>query len=55
MAAYVISEVEALDADSFEKYRNLAKPSIEKHGGATWCEPRFPKRQKEIGRRSDGS
>jgi uncharacterized protein (DUF1330 family) len=33
MAAHVISEVEALDADSFEKYRNLAKPSIERHGG----------------------
>jgi uncharacterized protein (DUF1330 family) len=33
MAAYVISEVEALDEDSFEKYRNLAKASIEKHGG----------------------
>jgi uncharacterized protein (DUF1330 family) len=33
MAAYVISEVEPLDEDSFEKYRNLAKTSIEKHGG----------------------
>jgi uncharacterized protein (DUF1330 family) len=33
MAAYVISEVEALDEDSFENYRNLAKASIEKHGG----------------------
>ena len=33
MAAYVISEVEALDADSFEQYRSLAKASIEKHGG----------------------
>ena len=33
MAAYVISEVEVLDEDSFEQYRNLAKASIEKHGG----------------------
>ncbi len=33
MAAYVISEVEALDKDSFEQYRALAKPSIEEHGG----------------------
>ena len=33
MAAYFISEVEALDEDSFEQYRNLAMASIEKHGG----------------------
>jgi uncharacterized protein (DUF1330 family) len=33
MAAYVISEVEVLDESSFEQYRSLAKPSIEKHGG----------------------
>jgi uncharacterized protein (DUF1330 family) len=33
MAAYVISEVEMLDEDSFENYRNLAKASIEKHDG----------------------
>jgi uncharacterized protein (DUF1330 family) len=33
MAAYVISEVEVLDGDSFEQYRSRAKASIEKHGG----------------------
>jgi uncharacterized protein (DUF1330 family) len=33
MAAYVISEVEALDEDSFEQYRSRAKTSIEQHGG----------------------
>src|SRR5205823_4838784 len=33
MAAYVISEVEVLEEDSFEQYRSLAKVSIEKHGG----------------------
>jgi uncharacterized protein (DUF1330 family) len=33
MAAYVISEVEVLDESSIEQYRNLAKASIEKHGG----------------------
>jgi uncharacterized protein (DUF1330 family) len=33
MAAYVISEVEALDEASFEQYRTLAKASIEEHGG----------------------
>jgi uncharacterized protein (DUF1330 family) len=33
MAAYVISEVEVLDEDSFEQYRTLAKASIEEHGG----------------------
>ena len=33
MAAYVISEVEALDEASFEQYRNLAKASIEQHNG----------------------
>jgi uncharacterized protein (DUF1330 family) len=33
MAAYVISEVEVLDQKSFEQYRNLAKASIEEHGG----------------------
>jgi uncharacterized protein (DUF1330 family) len=33
MTAYVISEVEPLDENNFENYRNLAKASIEKHGG----------------------
>jgi uncharacterized protein (DUF1330 family) len=33
MAAYVISEVEARDPDSLQRYRTLAKASIEKHGG----------------------
>jgi uncharacterized protein (DUF1330 family) len=33
MAAYVISEVEPLEEASFEQYRNLAKASIEEHGG----------------------
>jgi uncharacterized protein (DUF1330 family) len=33
MAAYVISEVEVLDQESFEQYRSLAKASIEEHGG----------------------
>jgi uncharacterized protein (DUF1330 family) len=33
MAAYVISEVEVLDDESFEQYRSLAKASIEEHGG----------------------
>jgi uncharacterized protein (DUF1330 family) len=33
MAAYVISEVEALYVDSFEQYRTLAKASIDEHGG----------------------
>jgi uncharacterized protein (DUF1330 family) len=33
MAAYVISEVEVLDEDSFEQYRSRAKTSIEQHGG----------------------
>jgi uncharacterized protein (DUF1330 family) len=33
MAAYVISEVEMLDEDSFEQYRSRAKASIENHGG----------------------
>ena len=33
MAAYVISEVETLDEASFEQYRDLAKASIEEHGG----------------------
>jgi uncharacterized protein (DUF1330 family) len=33
MAAYVISEVEVLDESSFERYRALAKSSIEQHGG----------------------
>jgi hypothetical protein len=55
MPAYVISEVETLDEDSLEKYRDLAKASIEKHGGRYLCARRFPKPQKEIGRRSDGS
>ena len=33
MAAYVISEVEILDEDSFEQYRTRAQSSIEQHGG----------------------
>jgi uncharacterized protein (DUF1330 family) len=33
MPAYVISEVEVLDEDSFEQYRSRAKTSIEQHGG----------------------
>jgi uncharacterized protein (DUF1330 family) len=33
MAAYVISEVEPLEQESFEQYRSLAKESIEQHGG----------------------
>jgi uncharacterized protein (DUF1330 family) len=33
MAAYVISEVEVLDEDSFEQYRSRAQTSIEQHGG----------------------
>ncbi len=32
MAAYVLSEVEVLDEESFERYRELARKSIE-HGG----------------------
>jgi uncharacterized protein (DUF1330 family) len=33
MAAYVVSEVEVLDEDSFEQYRRRAQESIEQHGG----------------------
>src|SRR3954449_3705380 len=33
MAAYVISEVEVLDEESFQQYRELARASIEQHGG----------------------
>jgi uncharacterized protein (DUF1330 family) len=33
MAAYVVSEVEVLDDESFEQYRELARTSIEEHGG----------------------
>jgi uncharacterized protein (DUF1330 family) len=33
MAVYVISEVEVLDEESFEQYRELARASIEQHGG----------------------
>jgi uncharacterized protein (DUF1330 family) len=33
MAAYVLSEVEVLDEESFERYRELARKSIEQHGG----------------------
>jgi uncharacterized protein (DUF1330 family) len=33
MAAYVISEVEPLEQESFAQYRSLAKESIEQHGG----------------------
>jgi uncharacterized protein (DUF1330 family) len=31
--AYVISEVEALDPELFEKYRELANAAVAKHGG----------------------
>jgi uncharacterized protein (DUF1330 family) len=33
MAAYVISEVEPLDHELFDRYRALAQASIEQHGG----------------------
>ncbi len=33
MAAYVLSEVEVLEEESFEQYRALARASIEQHGG----------------------
>lgn len=33
MAAYVISEVEPLDHELVERYRNLAQASIQQHGG----------------------
>jgi uncharacterized protein (DUF1330 family) len=33
MTAYVISEVEPRDAALFERYRELAAPSIAAHGG----------------------
>jgi uncharacterized protein (DUF1330 family) len=33
MAAYVISEVEVLDEESFQQYRELARASIEQHRG----------------------
>jgi uncharacterized protein (DUF1330 family) len=33
MAAYVISEVEPLDRELFDRYRDLAQVSIEQHGG----------------------
>jgi uncharacterized protein (DUF1330 family) len=33
MAAYVISEVEPLDPELFDRYRALAQASIEQHGG----------------------
>jgi uncharacterized protein (DUF1330 family) len=49
MAAYVISEVEVLDEDSFEQYRTRAQISIEQHGGRC-CQ----RRPKAIGPRSDG-
>jgi uncharacterized protein (DUF1330 family) len=33
MAAYVVSEVEVLDEESFQQYRELARASIEQYGG----------------------
>ena len=33
MAAYVLSEVEVLDEESCERYRELARKSIDQHGG----------------------
>jgi uncharacterized protein (DUF1330 family) len=33
VGAYVISEVEALDPELFEKYRALAHAAVTKHGG----------------------
>lgn len=33
MAAYLISELEALDAELFEKYKSLAQAAIAKYGG----------------------
>jgi uncharacterized protein (DUF1330 family) len=33
VTAYVISEVEVLDETRFERYRTLARSSIEQHGG----------------------
>ena len=33
MSAYVISEVETLDAAAMETYRTLAAQSIAEHGG----------------------
>ena len=33
MSAYVISDVEPRDADLIDRYRTLAKASIEKYGG----------------------
>jgi hypothetical protein len=51
MAAYVLSEVEVLDEESFARYRELARKSI---GGRYLVPLRFPKRRKEIGRLNDG-
>lgn len=33
MSAYVISEVEVLDEEAFDRYRSLAQRSIEQYGG----------------------
>jgi len=33
MTAYVVVEVEVLDAAAFERYKELAPPSIAAHGG----------------------
>ena len=54
MAAYVISEVETLDEDSFEQYRTRAQISIEQHGGRYLVRAVLPERPKVIGPRSDG-
>jgi len=47
MTAYVISEVEALDAELFEKYRTIAASSIARYGVATWYEALSRKLQKD--------
>ncbi len=33
MAGYIIAEVDVHDADTFERYRELAPSTIEAHGG----------------------
>jgi Domain of unknown function (DUF1330) len=54
MAAYVLSEVEVLDEESFERYRELARKSIEQHGGRYLVPATLPEARKEIGRLNDG-
>ena len=48
MAAYVISEVEVLDEDSFEQYRCRADLDRE-HGGRYLVRAALPRRRKAIG------